>query len=49
MLNGIVWNRTVHLYKMDLASNKLQRLIYYEPEQKTNKQKLPLKKVIMNI
>ena len=28
MLNKIVWNRTLYLYKMDLALNNLQKLIY---------------------
>ena len=39
MLNWIVLNRTVYMYKfffMDLASNNLQRLICHETQ--TNKQ-----------
>ena len=36
MLNWIVWNRTVHLYKMDLALNNLQRLICHKTQ--TNEQ-----------
>ena len=35
MLNWIVWNRTNHLYKMDLALNNLERLICHKI--KTNK------------
>ena len=30
MLNCIVWNRTVYLYKSDLVSNNLQRLICHK-------------------
>ena len=30
MLNWIVWNRTVYLYKMDLALDSLQRLICHK-------------------
>ena len=36
MSNGIFWNRTVYLYKKNLALNNLQRLISIK--QKTNKQ-----------
>ena len=36
MLNWIVWNGTVYLYKMDLALNNLQRLICHKIQ--TNKQ-----------
>ena len=39
MLNWIVWNRTVYLFKMDLALNNLQRWIYYKTL--PNKQNLP--------
>ena len=35
MLNWIFWNRTVYLYKMDLALNNLQRLICHKTQ--TNK------------
>ena len=33
MLNWIVWNRTVIYIKMDLAMNKLQRLICHKTQQ----------------
>ena len=33
MLNGIVWNRIVDLYRIDLALNNLQRLICHKPNQ----------------
>ena len=38
MLNWIVWNRTVHMYKKDLALNNLQSSICYKT--KPNKTKL---------
>ena len=38
MLNWIVWNRTVYLYKIDLALNNLQRLICHKPKQTNNYQ-----------
>ena len=34
MLNGIVWNRTVYLFKMGLALNNLKRLIYHKTQRK---------------
>ena len=37
MLNWIVWNRTVHTYKMNLALNNRQLLIYHKS--KTNQTK----------
>ena len=40
MLNWIVWNWTVYLYKMDLALNNLERLICHKTQ--TNKQDLSL-------
>ena len=36
MLNRIIWNRTIYLYKIDLALNNLQRLIWRKSL--TNKQ-----------
>ena len=36
MLNGIVWNRTVYLYKVGLALNNLQKLICHKTQ--TNKE-----------
>ena len=33
MLDWIVWNRTVYMYKTDLAVNNLQWLIYYQTNQ----------------
>ena len=32
MLNWIVWNRTVYLYKMDLALNNLRKLICHKTQ-----------------
>ena len=34
MLNWIVWNGTVHLYKMDIALNNLQMLICQKNKKK---------------
>ena len=39
MLNCIVWNRTVYLYKMGLALNNLKQLICHKIQTKKNKQK----------
>ena len=36
MLNWIVWNRTVYLYKMDLALNNLLRWYIIKHKQPTN-------------
>ena len=41
MLNWIVWNRTVYLYKMDLALNNLQRLICHKTQINTHSEKIP--------
>ena len=36
MLNWIVWNRTVYLYKIDLALNNIQRLICHKTQPTNN-------------
>ena len=45
MLNWIVLNRTAYLYKMDLAWDNQQRLIYHKTQQTKPNQTKPYRNV----